>query len=51
MVAGFLAGYLQTQNYEVGLRLGVAAGSASAFKEWLATREDVEKILTSSTTE
>lgn len=51
MVAGFLAGYLQTQNYEVGLRLGVAAGSASAFKEWLATREDVEEILTSSMTE
>lgn len=50
MVAGFLAGYLQTQNYEVALRLGVAAGSASAFKEWLATREDVEKILASSTT-
>ena len=50
MVAGFLAGYLQTQNYEVALRLGVAAGSASAFKEWLATREDVEKILMSSTT-
>lgn len=50
MVAGFLAGYLQTQNYEVALRLGVAAGSASAFKEWLATREDVEKILASGTT-
>ena len=50
MVAGFLAGYLQTQNYDVALRLGVAAGSASAFKAWLATREDVEKILASSTT-
>mgnify|MGYP004517286633 FL=1 len=50
MVAGFLAGYLQTQDYDAALRLGVAAGSASAFKAWLATREDVEKILASSTT-
>lgn len=50
MVAGFLAGYLQTQDYDAALRLGVAAGSASAFKAWLATREDVEKILASGTT-
>ena len=50
MVAGFLAGYLQTQDYDEALRLGVAAGSASAFKAWLATREDVEKILASGTT-
>ena len=50
MVAGFLAGYLQTQDYDTALRLGVAAGSASAFKAWLATREDVEKILASGTT-
>lgn len=50
MVAGFLAGYLQTQDYDAALRLGVAAGSASAFKAWLATREDVEKILASDTT-
>ena len=50
MVAGFLAGYLQTQDYDAALRLGVAAGSASAFKVWLATREDVEKILASGTT-
>ena len=50
MVAGFLAGYLQTQDYDAALRLGVAAGSASAFKAWLATREDVEKLLVSSTT-
>ena len=50
MVAGFLTGYLQTQDYDAALRLGVAAGSASAFKAWLATREDVEKILASGTT-
>lgn len=45
MVAGFLAGFLQTQDYEAALRLGVAAGSASAFKDWLATREDIDRVL------
>ena len=45
MVAGFLAGYLKTQDYEEALHLGVAAGSASAFKDWLATREDIDKII------
>ena len=45
MVAGFLAGYLKTQDYEEALRLGVAAGSASAFKDWLATSDDIDKII------
>ena len=45
MVAGFLAGDLKTQDYEEALRLGVAAGSASAFKDWLATREDIDEII------
>ena len=45
MVAGFLAGYLKRQDYEEALRLGVAAGSASAFKDWLATREDIDEII------
>ena len=45
MVAGFLAGYLKTQDYEEALRLGVAAGSASAFKDWLATIDDIDKII------
>ena len=31
MVAGFLAGYLQTGDYGYALKLGVAAGSATAF--------------------
>lgn len=46
MVAGFLAGYLETEgNYKKALALGIAAGSASAFTEWLATREQVESLL------
>lgn len=41
MVAGFLAGYLQTGNYEKALKLGIAAGSATAFTAWLATKDEI----------
>ena len=44
MVAGFLAGYYQTQDYEYALKTGVAAGSATAFSIRLATKEDVDFI-------
>lgn len=36
MVAGFLAGYLKSGSYEEALKLGTAAGSATAFTSWLA---------------
>lgn len=45
MVAGFIAGYYQTQDYEYALKTGVAAGSASAFSIRLATKEDVNILL------
>ena len=45
MVAGFLAGYLETANYEQAFQMGVAAGSASAFSEFLATREEMLAVL------
>ena len=45
MVAGFLAGYLESEDYEKAFRMGVAAGSASAFSEFLATREETLKVL------
>ena len=44
-VAGFLAGYYQTQDYEYALKVGVAAGSASAFSIRLATKRDVDLLL------
>lgn len=44
MVAGFIAGYLENGNYEHALRLGSACGSASAFSEGLACREDILKL-------
>lgn len=45
MVAGFLAGYLQTGSWEQALRYGVAAGSATAFASSLASRQDVLRLL------
>lgn len=45
MVAGFLTGYLTTGNYGEAFRMGIATGSASAFSERLATKEEVEEIL------
>ncbi|MDE7422199.1 MAG: 1-phosphofructokinase [Lachnospiraceae bacterium] len=45
MVAGFLAGYQQTKDYAYALRLGTAAGGATAFSDDLATKEEIETIL------
>lgn len=45
MVAGFLAGYLQTGDYAFALRLGTACGSATAFSPGLAKRETIEALL------
>lgn len=45
MVAGFLAGYLNSRDYEEAFRYGVCTGSASAFSENLATRAEVESLL------
>lgn len=45
MVAGFIAGFLKSENVEEGFKLGVATGSASAFSEGLATKEYVYELL------
>ena len=45
MVAGFLAEYLCSGDYEKALRLGIAAGSATAFSEGLATKKEIENTL------
>lgn len=44
MVAGFLAGYMENQDYEHAFYMGVSTGSASAFSQYLATKKQVEKI-------
>ena len=45
MVAGFLAGYIQTQDYAYALKLGSAAGNATAFSETLAHKDEILNIL------
>ena len=45
MVAGFLAGYLETEDYRYAFKKAVAAGSASAFAQGFATLKEVEDIL------
>ena len=46
MVAGFLAGYLEASgDYRTAFRMGLSAGSSSAFSEELATRKEVEELL------
>lgn len=45
MVAGFIAGYLNSGKIEEGFKLGVATGSASAFSEGLATKDYVYELL------
>ena len=44
MVAGFLAGWLEKHDYRHAFHTGIAAGSASAFSEYLATRPEVEEV-------
>ena len=45
MVAGFIAGYLQSGSYSYALRLGTACGSATAFSLGLAERRDIDALL------
>lgn len=44
MVAGFLAGWLEQKDYRHAFYMGISAGSASAFSELLATREEIENV-------
>lgn len=45
MVAGFIYGYLKNKDYKDAFETGLCAGSASAFSENLATKEQVEELL------
>lgn len=45
MVAGFVAGYLNTGDYIKALELGTAAGSATAFVSWLASGKEITEKL------
>ena len=41
MVAGFTAGWIEKKDYRHAFYMGVASGSASAFSEYLATKEEI----------
>lgn len=44
MLAGFLAGYTECEDFERAFKMGICAGSASAFSEEMATREEVMEL-------
>ncbi|MDD7739066.1 MAG: 1-phosphofructokinase [Fusicatenibacter sp.] len=44
MAAGFMAGYMEKEEYLHAFYMGIAAGSASAFSENLATREEIISV-------
>ena len=45
MVAGFLAGWLETGDYGYALKLGTATGSATAFSIGLAEKPLIDELL------
>ena len=45
MIAGFLAGWETSADYKKAFHMAVAAGSASAYSEELATKKQVEILL------
>ena len=45
MVAGFIAGYQQTNDYGYAMRLGTACGNATAFSFGLATKQKIDEVL------
>ena len=45
MVAGFLAGWLETRDYAAAHLMGAAAGSATAFSDGLAGGEEIRSLL------
>lgn len=45
MVAGFMAGWMKSGDYEHAFHMGLATGSASAFSEFLATEKEVQEVL------
>lgn len=45
MVAGFIAGYMETHDYTYALKLGTAAGNATAFSDGLADGKTIRELL------
>ena len=47
MVAGFLAGFIEKSDLEYAFKMGISAGSASAFSEHMATKEKIQTVFDS----
>ena len=45
LVAGFLSGLRTTGDFGKAIQMGVAAGSATAFSEWIATKEEMLELV------
>lgn len=45
MIAGFLYGYMKTQDYIYALKAGICAGSASAFSDQLASKKEILDLI------
>lgn len=47
MVAGFIAGWCENHDYAHAFKMGLSAGSASAFSSMLATKPEIERVYSS----
>lgn len=45
MVAGFIAGYIETGNYEDALKLGAVCANATAFSSSVAKKKEIDNML------
>lgn len=45
MVAGFIAGYIESENYEKALRLGAVCANATAFSSSIAKKKEIDNML------
>lgn len=45
MIAGFITGYIKSNDLEIALKWGTAAGSATAFSPWLAKKDLIDDLL------
>ena len=45
LIAGFLHGLKQTGDYGKALQMGIAAGGATAFSDWLGSKEQTMELL------
>lgn len=45
LIAGFLTGLRKTGDLGKALQFGVAAGCATAFSDWLGTKEETERLM------